>query len=176
MLDSKNFADKKGKIVKRRAYISTAIALGVSLEVTPATALEGFSTCHAAGTTVTSISGFDTRTAKMTSMMTLPDAMEACHRNEQLNGAALTACADKLMRDGDAEIGVVAVWANCEKGTLTVEYSPVPSSTYYAGPGSKHVDHYKFPVFPSCGDDNAAAVAAFKTLCPSYEGKIEADQ
>jgi len=155
---------------------TATLALVASLAINPATALEGLSTCHAAGTTVTSISGFDTRTAKMTSVMTLPDAMEACHRTEQLNGAALRACADKLMRDGDAEIGEVTVWANCEKATLTVEYSPVPSSAYYTGPGSRHVDHYKFPVFPSCGDDNAAAVAAFKTLCPSYEGKIEADK
>jgi hypothetical protein len=102
--------------------------------------------------------------------------MEACHRTEQLTGAALNACADKLMRNGDAEKGVVDVWANCENGTLSVEYSPVPSSTYYAGPGSKHINHYKFPVVSSCGDDNAAAIAAFKALCPSYEGKIEADQ
>ena len=72
------------------------------------------------------------------------------------------------MRDGDAAIGVVTVWANCEKATLAVEYSPVSSSTAYAGRGSKHVDHYKFPVVPMCGGDNAAAVAAFKTLCPSY--------
>ena len=110
----------------------------------------------------------------MASVMTFPDALEACHRTEQLNGAALKACADKLMRD--AAIGVVTVWANCEKATLAVEYLPVPASTYYAGRGNKHVDHYKFPVFPSCAGDNAAAVAAFKTLCPSYEGKIETDQ
>jgi len=155
--------------------ILIAVILGASL-VTPATTLEGFSTCHAAGTTVTSISGFDTRAAKMTSEMTLPDAMEACHRNNGLNGAALTACADRLMRDGDSNKGPVTTVADCEKGTLATEYSPVPASTYYAGPGRKHVDHYKFPVFPSCGGDNAAAVAAFKTLCPAYEGKIELDQ
>ena len=154
---------------------SVVIALGVSL-ITRAAALEGFSTCHAAGTTVTSISGFDTRAAKMTSEMTLPDAMEACHRNKELNGAALAACAGRLMRDGDANKGPVTTVADCDKGTLAVEYSPVPASTYYAGPGRKHVDHYKFPVFPSCGGDNAAAVAAFKTLCPAYEGKIELDQ
>jgi hypothetical protein len=152
------------------------LALVSALASNPAIALEGFSTCHAAGTTVTSISGFDTRAAKMTSVMTLPDAMEACHRNNDLNGAALAACADNLMRNGDAEIGEVTVWANCEKATLTVEYFPVHASTYYRGPGSKHVERYKFPVIPSCANDNSAAIAAFKNLCPSYEGKLELDQ
>lgn len=160
---------------KQMKRILIAIILGASL-INPAVALEGFSTCHAAGTTVTSISGFDTRAAKMTSEMTLPDAMEACHRNNDLNGPALTACAARLMRDGDSNKGSVTSVADCEKGTLTVEYSPVPASTYYAGPGSKHVAHYRFPVSPSCGDDSMAAIAAFKTLCPGYEGKIEADQ
>ena len=157
----------------KRTFIM--ITLGGFL-ITPATALDGFSTCHAAGTTVTSISGFDTRAAKMTSEMTLPDAMEACHRNNHLNGTALTACAARLMRDGDSSKGPVTTVADCEKGTLTSEYSPVPASTYYAGPGSRHVDHYKLPLPLTCGGDNMAAIAAFKTLCPSYEGKIEVEQ
>jgi hypothetical protein len=144
--------------------------------INPATALQGLSTCHAAGTTVTSISGFDTRNAKMTSVMTLPDALEVCYRTYDLKVVTLEACADNLMRNGDAEIGEVTVWANCEKATLTVEYCPVLASTYYRGPGSKHVDRYKFPVIPSCADDNSAAIAAFKTLCPSYGGKVESDQ
>jgi hypothetical protein len=124
---------------------------------------------------VTSISGFDTHTAKMTSEMTLPDAMEACHRNNNLNGTALTTCAARLMRNGDSNKGAITTVANCKKGTLSVEYSPVPASTYYTGQGSTHIDRYNFPVSPSCGNDNAAAVAAFKTLCPAYEGKIETD-
>jgi len=151
-------------------------ALAASLAINPATALQGFSTCHAAGTTVTSISDFDTRTAKMTSVMTLPDAMEACHRNNDLSVVTLEECADNLMRNGDAEIGEVTVWANCEKATLAVEYFPVRVSTFYTGPGRKHVTRYKFPVFPSCGNDDSAAIDAFKTLCPSYEGKLELDQ
>jgi hypothetical protein len=93
-----------------------------------------------------------------------------------VNGAALAACADKFMKEGDSQIGEVIVWANCTKGTLTEQFSPVPQSTYYKGPGSIHVDRWKFPVFPSCGGDNAAAVAAFRTLCPSYEGKIESEE
>jgi hypothetical protein len=160
--------------VRTRFLFSVFVAL--LIPIGPAIALEGFSTCHAAGTTVTSISGFDTSTAKMVSVVTLPDAIEACQRNEQLHGAALTACADKIMKEGDSHIGEVVVWANCTKGTLAVQYSPVPESSYYKGPGSTHVDRYKFPVFPSCGGDNAAAVAAFKTLCPSYEGKIELEE
>jgi len=112
---------------------SIMIAIGASL-ITPAAALEGFSTCHAAGTTVTSISGFDTRAAKMISEMTLPDAMEACHRNNDLNGTALTACAARLMRDGDSNRGPVTTVADCEKGTLAVEYSPVPSRSVTSTP------------------------------------------
>jgi hypothetical protein len=144
--------------------------------ITPATALEGFSTCHAAGTTVTSISGFDTRAAKMISEVTLPDAMDICHRNNDLNGTALMECAARYMQDGDSHIGPVTTVADCEMGTLAVEYSPVTTSTYYRGPGSKHVDRYKFPIIPMCGNDNVAAIAAFKILCPAFKGKIEAEQ
>jgi hypothetical protein len=53
---------------------------GIMATMTPAMAMQGFSTCHAPQTTVTSISGFDTRTAKMTDKVTRPDAMEYCHR------------------------------------------------------------------------------------------------
>jgi hypothetical protein len=125
---------------------------------------------------VTSISGFDTHAAKMISEITLPDAMVACHRNNDLNGTALTECAARFMRDGDSNSGPVTTVANCDIGTLAVEYSPVPTSTYYTGPGTKHVDHYKFPVVAACGNDNAAAIAAFKVLCPAFKGKIEAEQ
>jgi hypothetical protein len=150
----------------RRAILALAAVAALSTAAGPVNALQGWSTCHAAGTTATSISGFDTRTAKMVSAMTLPDAMEACDRNEQLKGAALTACAEKTMKEEN--LGEVIVWANCAKGTLAVQYSPIPQSVYYKRPGSIHVDRYKFPVFPSCGGDNQAAVTAFHQLCPSY--------
>jgi len=140
-----------------------------------ARALDGFSTCHAAGTTATSVSGIDTSNAKMVSVMTYAGAMEACRRNEEVSGAALKACADKLMKDGDSQIGDIIVWANCKKGTLTEQYSPVRESSYYTGPGSIHVTKWKFPVTPMCADDNDAAIAVFHTLCPSYEGKVEND-
>ena len=150
-----------------------AITVAALIPIGAARALEGFSTCHAAGTTVTSISGFDTRNAKMTSVVTLPDALEACQRNEQLSGTALRACAERTLRE---DTGEVVVWANCVKGTLAVQYSPVPGSVYYKGPGSLHVDRYKFPVPPSCGGDNLAAIAAFKRLCPSYDGKLKSGE
>jgi hypothetical protein len=161
--------------IKKMPRFLIAVTFSASL-ITPAAALDGFSTCHAAGTTVTSISGFDTRAAKMISEMMLADAMKACHRNSALNGSALTACAANLTRDGDSYKGPVTTVADCEKGTLEVEYSPVPASTYDTGPGSKHIDHYKFPVSPICGDDDLAAISAFKTLCPAYSGKIETDR
>lgn len=63
----------------------------------PAFAMQGFSTCHAAGTTVTNSDGLGTSRASMLSVETLPDALEACHRNERLTGAALMACALKEM-------------------------------------------------------------------------------
>ena len=84
-----------------------------------------------------------------------------------LNGAALTACADRLMRMETQTKGQSRLWRIARRARWRPEYSPVPTSTYYAGPGRKHVDHYKFPVLPSCGGDNAAAVAAFKTLFSS---------
>jgi hypothetical protein len=94
------------------AAVATMSAAG------PVNALQGFSTCHAAGTTAISISGFDTRNAKMVSVMTLPDAMEACDREQQLKGAALTTCAEKTLKEEN--LGEVIVWANCAKGTLAV--------------------------------------------------------
>jgi hypothetical protein len=66
-------------LIKTRFIFSLAVAFAILIN--PATALEGFLTCHAAGATVTRISGFDTRTAKMVSVMTLPDAMAHCHGN-----------------------------------------------------------------------------------------------
>ena len=149
------------------------IAASLTLVANPALALKGFSTCHAAGTTVTSISGFDTPAARMTSVTTFHDALEACHRDQGLKGAALKACADKLMR---ANSGPVTVRTNCGNGTLTVEYSPIPGSVYYRSPGSRHVETYTLPLDPTCGGDNLAAINSFKTLCPSYEGRIEANE
>jgi hypothetical protein len=67
--------------------------------VTTANAMQGFSACHAAGTTVTDIDGLRTSKAKMTSVETLLDALEACHRNERLTGQALMACALKELQD-----------------------------------------------------------------------------
>jgi hypothetical protein len=145
---------------------ATMLLIAISVvRVTAAHAMQGWTTCHAAGTTVTSISGRDTNTAKMISIMTLPDAIEACQRNEDLKGAALRKCADKAMRGGDYSTGpVVTVWANCETGTLTAE--------------STHMSaiHFKFPIAGSCAGYGEAAIEAFKTLCPSYKGKIEEDQ
>jgi hypothetical protein len=149
---------------------TATLALVASLAINPATALQGWSDCHGAGTTVTSISGFDTRTAKMVSEMTLPDAMELCHRDRSRadgspKGVSEAECASNIMREG---VNQITVWANCEKATLTMEYS--------SDPGNKHVTHFKFPVFSDCGSDGEPAIAAFKTLCPSYEGNLEKDQ
>jgi hypothetical protein len=134
----------------------------------PAHALQGLTTCHAAGTTATSISGFDTRTAKMTSAYTRPDAMEYCNREiTEQHDLGVAACADRFMRDNSGV--VITVWANCAKGTLTSEVGGRPGTDAVHG----WTQRYKFPIVPMCGDDNMAAIAAFNQLCPSYGGKVE---
>jgi hypothetical protein len=162
------YGTHKGVVNMTRLFV-IGLALAASLTINPATALQGWTDCHGAGTTVTSISGFDTRRAKMVSEMTLPDATQLCHRDRSRadgspKGVSEAECASNIMRDG---VNQITVWGNCEKATLTMEYLPAS--------GSKHVTHFKFPVFPDCGSDGAPAITAFKTLCPSYEWKLELD-
>lgn len=52
----------------------------------------------------------------------MPDAIEACHRNNSLLGRELLACVEKVVR----EAGDVNVVADCKRGELRVEYGPTP--------------------------------------------------
>ena len=126
----------------------------------PAYAMQGFSTCHAAGTTVTSIDGLGTSGARMLSVETLPDALEACHRNERLTGAALMACALKEMQANYKNQTV----ADCEKGTL---------SNVSTASGQRNTEYFRFPLREIyCANNGQAAINAFRTLCRDYEGKL----
>jgi hypothetical protein len=130
----------------------------------PAYAMQGFSTCHAAGTTVTDIDGLGNSRARMLSVETLPDALEACHRNERLTGASLTACALKEMQANYKNQTV----ADCEKGTL----SNVSMSS-----GRHNTEYFRFPLHEIyCANNGQAAINAFRTLCPDYEGKLGDEQ
>ncbi len=156
----------------RKTLLAIAAA---AVQASPAMAMQGFSTCDSINTTVTSISGFDTRTAKMVAGHTRSDMLEFCHRDprgawdEAEEGGMgdrfinINVCANVFMRN--LKGATVTTWANCEKATLTVQYSP-----------PLHVTRYKFPVIPSCDGDNKAAIAAFQTLCPSYQRNLETQQ
>lgn len=140
-------------------FAMTVFLLGV-----PAYAMQGFSTCHAAGTTVTNIDGLGTSGARMLSVETLPDALEACHRNERLTGAALMACALKEMQANYKNQTV----ADCEKGTL----SNVSTTS-----GQRNTEYFRFPLREIyCANNGQAAINAFRTLCPDYEGKLGDEQ
>ncbi len=130
----------------------------------PAYAMQGFSTCHAAGTTVTDLDGLGTSHARMLSAETLPDALEACHRNERLSGPRLKACALKDMQSNYKNETV----ADCERGTL----SNVSMSS-----GRQNTEYLRFPLRDVyCANNGQAAINAFRTLCPDYEGKLGDEQ
>jgi hypothetical protein len=138
-----------------------AVILGSIVATSHARALQGYSTCHASGTTALDISGLDTTDARMVSAVTMPDAIEGCQRNGNLKGQALKRCAEKEMAEQGSN--VVKVYANCRKGTIAVEYQPIPESTYYQGPGRTHTSRYKLPLTPMCGGDNFAARCRSRT-------------
>jgi hypothetical protein len=58
-----------------RKLFFPVVAVTVLLLGVPAYAMLGFSTCHAAGTTVTNIDGLGTSRARMLSVETLPDSL-----------------------------------------------------------------------------------------------------
>jgi hypothetical protein len=120
--------------------------------------MQGFSTCHAAGTTVTSIEGLGTSRAKMLSVETLPDALESCHR--MLVGSALMACALKEMQEGYKNLTM----ADCRRGTLSNEF---------VWRSNHKTENFKFPMSErDCASDADAARNAFRSLCPDHEGKL----
>jgi hypothetical protein len=136
--------------------------------------LEFPGTCRGPKATVTAISGIDTRTARMTARHTRADAIDYCTYELSLGRertppvGQVSACAARFMRE--RKNVVQEAQADCRAGTLTTIARGLPTSVF---PQATWRASYKFPISPTCGGDNAQAVAVFRILCPSYRGKIE---
>jgi hypothetical protein len=154
--------------VKEMRFLTLSLVLGGLMgETSSAMSLEYPATCRGASAVVTDVSGLDTTTARITARHTYPDAVSYCHYSlgngagkQRPSTAAVTACAEKFMRDLGPE-NVLRAEANCQLGTLSTS-------------SAKWSNAYKLPLPPTCGGDNVQAISLFRTLCPSYEGKIEA--
>lgn len=132
------------------------LAMGaVGISPLPAIALQFPETCVTPPATVISITGIDTRDARMEARYTLPDIIQACHQGY----------VDQSLRPPDECIKVhrglvnsppLHATADCVAGVVTVE-------------GLRTV----LPAHADCASGGFRAIAAFKTLCPSYGGKVE---
>lgn len=136
---------------------TATLVLAGSLTVTPATALQSPETCITPLATVTSITGINTRNARMEAVYTLPDIIQACHQSYvDQAGAPPDPC---IARHKDLlQAPPLHASADCVAGTVTVE-------------GERMV----LPVYPACANGGIRAVATFKTLCPNYRGRIESE-
>jgi hypothetical protein len=148
-------------------FIAMSLTAGsLVIAASSAISLEYPATCRGASAVVTDVSGLDTTTARITARHTYPDAVSYCHYSlgsgvgkQRPNAGAVTACAEKFMRDLGPE-NVLRAEANCQLGTLSTS-------------SAKWSNAYKLPLSPTCGGDNVQAISLFRSLCPSYEGKIE---
>ena len=95
----------------------------------------------------------------MEARYTLPDIIQACHQGYvDQAGAPPNVC---IARHKDLlQAPSLHAYADCVAGTVKVEDD----------------DEIKLPVYPACANGGIRAVAAFKTLCPSYGGKIESEE
>jgi hypothetical protein len=119
----------------------------------------GWSTCHAAGTTQISLTGRNSTHAVLVSKMTSADAEEYCNRaglHGETRYKTLRSCVVGIMRNEGGEIRTIA---NCKIGTISVSTGSWSNS-------------YAMPLVEMCGNDNMAAIIAFKKLCPSYRGQL----
>ena len=128
-------------------------ALTVSTRL--AVALEFPSTCITPPATVTSITGIDTRNARMEARYTLPDIIQACHAGYVDQEAGSTADCIKRHRR-DIYGSPLHARADCVAGVVNVEGLET-----------------KLPAHADCASGGIRAMAAFKTLCPAYAGEIE---
>lgn len=132
---------------------TTILALAGSLAIVPAIALEFPETCVTPPATVTRIAGINTRNARMEARYTLPDIIQACHRtsiSRMLHRKFALRVIDTCYRH------LLHANADCVAGVVTVE-------------GLKS----RLPVHADCASGGFRAIKAFRTLCPSYGGKIE---
>jgi hypothetical protein len=134
------------------------LAAGV-LVISPAVALQFPETsCVTPEATVTSITGIDTRDARMVGRYTLPDIQEGCYQGWVDQGGSVPPAHCVEVHLNLLHAPPLHASADCIAGTLTFE-------------GRR----FRMPVSNNCASGGIYAIKAFKTLCPNYGGKIESD-
>jgi hypothetical protein len=106
---------------------------------------------------VTRIIGINTRNAKMEGRYTLPDIIWGCHQEYVDQGAWRHRPEDCIRRYHSlVDSPPLHASADCVVGVVTVE-------------GLRTT----LPAHADCASGGIRAIAAFKILCPSYDGEIE---
>ena len=141
---------------------AVAVGLACLLSVT-VQALEYPGTCRGPSAVVTSLSGVDSRFVVITAKLSEVDATLFC-KGEYSVGRSMGACVSNMTKVA------YRAQANCFTGTLTTGAGNLPRPDY---PKSSWQISYKFPIGAMCAGDNNQAIAIFKMLCPSYQGKVE---
>lgn len=138
------------------AIVLTGAFIGLPQSVQPSFALEFPGTCITPSATVTTITGINTRNARMEGRYTLPDIVQACHQGyvDQAN-APPDVCIDRHRNLTNS--APLFASADCVSGLVTVENLRT-----------------KLPAHKDCASGGIRAIIAFKALCPSYGGEIEA--
>jgi hypothetical protein len=138
----------------RKLLLGTPAAL--MLAISPAIALEFPGTCITLSATVTSITGIDTRNAEMEARYTAADVTAACHQGYvDQSDAPPDVCIAR--HKGLVKSPPLHANADCVAGVITID-----------GSSSNHM-----PMHADCASGGLQAIAAFKTLCPSYGGAVE---
>jgi hypothetical protein len=139
----------------QRLMICSILAVGLATSIRPSIALEFPRTYITPSATVTQISGVDTRNARMEGSYTLPDIIEACHEGyvDQAD-LAPNICIERHTKLTEAP--PLHANADCVAGIIIVE-------------GLRT----KLPAREDCASGGMRAIAAFKSLCPSYGGELK---
>jgi hypothetical protein len=131
-----------------------AITSGVWLAITPATALQFPGTCITPPATVTRMTGIDTRDARMEARYTLPDIIQACH-------------------EGYLSPGTLSIDDCIRRYRLLTDWPPLHATAdCVVGLGNVEGERTVLPAHADCATGGFRAIAAFKTLCPSYGGEV----
>jgi hypothetical protein len=142
----------------KRALI--AIAAAAVLASSNAWALQFPESCVSPPATVTRITGVNTRNARMEARYTMPDIIQACNEGYVDQANAPPALCIKRHRTL-INAAPLHAHADCVAGMISVE----GESTF-------------LPIYPGCAGAPGGfrAIAAFKTLCPSYGGQVESKE
>jgi hypothetical protein len=128
----------------------------LALSIGPARSIEFPGTCIKPPATVTNIAGINTRKAMMEGRYTLPDIIQACNQGYVDQGSYPTS-KECIKNNRDlVNSPPLHAEADCVAGVITVE-------------GLRTT----LPAHADCASGGIRAIAAFKTLCPSYGGEIE---